>query len=172
MMHRLFARFTLIAGAALALSAVLPTTIHASPTPKSPYAGTPLQAVRIVVRPYIASGYNFANCTRLSPRLYPNLICPETARLRHWLRVRRLPVGSSDLPFCRCQSAARAVQLRQVDNNGRVAHVNAAWNLGPGSFTDTFVVVHSSSGWLVDDEYCAGRPRTSVYTSAGAVQCG
>jgi hypothetical protein len=170
-MRRPLARFTLIAGAALALSALLPATTFASPTPKSPYAATPLQAVRIVVRPYVAPGYNFANCTKLSPRLYPKLICPETTRLRHWIQVRRLPVGSSGLPFCRCQSAARAVQLRSLDNNGRTAHINASWNLGPGSFTDTFVIVHGNSGWLVDDEYCAGRPRTSVYGKAGAIPC-
>jgi hypothetical protein len=86
-----------VAGTVLALSAVLPATSYAGPTPTSPFAATPLQAVRIVVRPYVVPGETFANCTRLSPRLYPNLICPETARLRHWLRVRRLP--KSTTPF-------------------------------------------------------------------------
>ena len=170
-MHVPFIRSGLVVGAALALSAVLPATTHAGPTPKSPDAATPARAVRIVVRPYVVPGYNFANCTKFSPRLYPNLICPETARLRHWLQVRRLPMGFSGLAFCRCQSAARAVQLRLLNNSGRIAHVNAWWNLDRNSFTDTFAVVHGSSGWLVDDEYCAGRPGTSVYTRAGAVPC-
>jgi hypothetical protein len=170
-MHRPLIHFSLVAGAALTVSAILPATIYAGLAPKSPSAATALQAVRMVVRPYVTPGYNFANCTRLSPRLYPNLICPETARLRHWLRVRRLPMGSSGLPFCRCQSAPRTVQVWLLDNNSRVAHVNTYWNLDRSSFTDTFVVVHGSNGWLVDDEYCAGRPGTSVYTSAGAVPC-
>jgi hypothetical protein len=170
-MHRSLTHVSLVAGVALTLSAIVPATTYAGPAPKSPFAATALQAVRMVVRPYVTPGYNFANCTRLSPRLYPNLMCPETARLRHWLRVRHLPMGSSGLPFCRCQSPARTVQLRLLDNNGRVAHVNTYWNLDRSSFTDTFVVVYGSNGWLVDDEYCAGRPGTSVYTSAGAVPC-
>ena len=38
--------------------------------------------------------------------------------------------------------------------------------------TDTFVVRHQAGSWLVDDEYCAGRPATSVYNGvAGQRPC-
>lgn len=135
-------------------------------------AATPVRAVRTLLRPYYISGYNFATCTKLSPRLHPNLTCPETPRLRHWLQVRRLPRAYSGPPFCRCQNPPRSIRLRQTGNNGRIAHVNAVWNYGPNSFTDTFVVLHRAGGWLVDDEYCAGRPGTSVYKGiAGQTPC-
>lgn len=170
-MHIALTRSKLVAAAMLALWAIVPATTYAGDTRNTTHAATPLQAVRMVVRPYFVPGYTFANCTKLSPRVHPNLTCPETARLRRWLHVRRLPMGDSGLPFCRCQSGARTVQIRLLESNGRVAHVNAWWDLGPGSFTDTFVVVRQGAGWLVDDEYCGGRPQTSVYTSAGASPC-
>ncbi|GAC1522971.1 MAG: hypothetical protein NVS2B16_31050 [Chloroflexota bacterium] len=130
-------------------------------------ATTALRAVRVVVHPYFVAGYNFSNCTRRSPRLYPSLTCPETARLRRRLESRRPIEG---LPFCRCESGPKTVRVWQISNDGRVALVNAYWNLGPGSFTGTFVV-RWNNGWLVDDEYCAGRPATTIYGSRGAVPC-
>ena len=134
-------------------------------------AVTPVLAVLAVVRPYYVPGYSLANCSRSSPRLHPGIECPETARLRHWLRVRRLPMQESSLPFCRCQSGPRTTRIRQVANTGRVARVNVWWDRGVASFTDTFVVVRGPAGWAVDDEYCLGRPATSVYTKAGSAPC-
>lgn len=130
---------------------------------------TPVEAVRAVVRPYYVPGYNFANCTARSPRLYPLLTCPETARLRRRLGRHRLPF--SGLPFCRCQSGPRTVRLRLISNHGGVARVDARWEMGPTSFTDTFMVVRRAAGWLVDDEYCLNRPATSVYTARGDAPC-
>ena len=142
------------------------------------HAATPLQAVQIVLRPFDPRNhgkYNFTNCTTLSPRSHPNLTCPETLRLRHYLSVRRLPIGDSGLPFCRCQSGPYSVRVGAVRyNNGRVARVDVRWDFGRARSSpsqrmhstkamDTFVVLHEANIWLVDDEYCAGRPATSVY---------
>ena len=134
-------------------------------------AATASRAVLAVVRPYFVPGYSMANCSKRSPRLLPTVVCPETARLRHWLQVRRLPMQESSLPFCRCQSGPRTVRIWQVSNNGRLARVNAWWDRGNVSFTDTFVVLRGPTGWEVDDEYCMGRPATSVYSRAGSVPC-
>jgi hypothetical protein len=97
--------------------------------------------------------------------------CPITARLRHWLLTH--PMGPSGCgpgacpppnvlgfdPICRCQQA-RGVLFRQFRlqfNNGHLARV-----LGlPRGLT--FVVLHSADGWRVDDIYCAGRPKTTLY---------
>jgi hypothetical protein len=141
------------------------------------HAATALQAVRVMMRPYDMVGYNFTNCTTKSPRRNPGLTCPETPRLLHWLAVRRLPVGDSGLAFCRCQSPPRAVRVWQLDNNGHMAHVAVRWMFGQAGSprtisTDTFVVLHRSIGWLIDDEYCTGHPWTSVYRgAAGAAPC-
>lgn len=130
---------------------------------------TALQAVQAVVRPYYLAGYSFANCSTRSPRTFPALTCPETPRLQRRLREwRGIDTG---LAFCRCQSSPRTVRIWQVDNNGRVAHVDVWWNLDGGAFTDTFVVLHTRRGWLVDNEYCVGRPGTSVYLRAGQEPC-
>ena len=150
-------------------------------------ATTALQAVRILLRPFDPNNdgkFNFGNCTNLSPKLHPDLVCPETARLRHYLSVRRLPMGDSGLPFCRCQSVPFSVRVAAVRfNNGRLARVDVHWVFGPTrsspsqrmhfiKTTDTFVVRHQAGSWLVDDEYCAGRPATSVYNGvAGQRPC-
>lgn len=176
-----------IAIAYFALTAALlvqSTSAAGSLTASRPiHAGTAMQAVKMVLRPYDPRNhgkYNFSNCTTLSPRLYPNLTCPETPRLLHYLAFRRLPMNDSGLPFCRCQSGPYSVRLSTVRyNNGRVASVDVRWDFGPTrsspspkKATDTFVVLHEAGIWLVDDEYCAGRPATSVYKGiAGQSPC-
>ena len=173
--------------ASFALTAALfvqSTSAAGNSTGRHPaHAGTARQAVTMALRPYDPRNhgkYNFSNCTTLSPRLHPNLTCPETPRLLHYLLVRRLPRSESGLPFCRCQSGVDAVQVMPVRfNNGRVARVDARWDFGPAGSTpshtyatDTFVVLRQAGGWLVDDEYCAGRPATSVYRGiAGQSPC-
>lgn len=142
------------------------------------HASSARQAVRIILRPYVTPGYNFSNCTRQSPRRTPSLTCPETARLRRWLRVRRLPPDDSGLPFCRCQSSPRTARIVDVHRlNRTLTRVDVRWDFGANRSshlyaTDTFVVVHRPDGWLIDDEYCSGRPRTSVYEGvAGETPC-
>jgi hypothetical protein len=184
-MNRTELRYIAVASFALAAALVaLPASAAGSSIGHhSVHAGTARQAVKMVLRPYEPRNngtYNFSNCTAVSPRLHPDLTCPETPRLLHYLAVRQLPRSDSGLPFCRCQSGVYAVRVMPVQfNNGHVARVDARWDFGPAGATpshtyatDTFVVLRQAGGWLVDDEYCAGRPATSVYRGiAGQSPC-
>lgn len=130
---------------------------------------SPLRAVERLTRPYDTPGYNMATCSRVRPRQTNAPSCPETPRLRARLERPRGP--DTGLAFCRCQSAPRSIRLKVVRKQGRTAWVNAWWDLGSASFVDTFVVKQTARGWLVDDEYCAGRPRTTIYGRAGLLPC-
>jgi hypothetical protein len=66
-------RSKLATASALALRAIVPATTYAGDTRKATHAATPVQAVLMVVQPYFVPGYTFANCTKLNPRLHPNL---------------------------------------------------------------------------------------------------
>ena len=106
-MNRTKVRYITTASFALTTALIVQSTSAAgSVVGRHPaHAATALQAVKMVLRPYDPRNhgeYNFSNCTTLSPRRYPNLTCPETSRLLHYLSVRRLPTSDSGLPFCRC----------------------------------------------------------------------
>lgn len=154
----------------VALTAVV--LAEAAPAHAAKPAPSAAQAVRILVRPFYTPRYALATCSTASPRVDPRSVCPVTNRLQRRLKAPR-HMGDG-IPLCRCQNPPRTVRLERVTlSNGRMAHVTVWWDFGPGSYRSTFVVIQQSGGgWLVDDEYCAGRPYTSVYNGiAGATPC-
>jgi hypothetical protein len=116
---------------------------------------TPVQAVAVLLesfyRPLAQS-----TCQAITGR-YAH--CRITARLRYRLQHPDRVPGTVN-PLCRCQNFIPAIRWAQVDNNGFVAHVNTLW---PPTLAITFVVARQDDGWVVDDNYCAGRPATSLY---------
>ena len=78
--------------------------------------------------------------------------------------------GCNQDPICRCQNLVPRLQIKVIDNNGRLAHVNTRWTFYQHAYTITVTVLHRPSGWQVDDLYCAGRPRTTLYRRI--VPCG
>ena len=129
------------------------------------YAATasPVSAVQATVRGYYDPRYNMLTCSTELPmhRLTAYSTCPMTSRLRRLLN--HPPYRAGGLPFSRSQSGPRTVRVWQHSSNGGTAYVNAWWDFGPQSFTTTFVLRHQGGAWLIDDEYCAGRPSTSIY---------
>jgi hypothetical protein len=105
-----------------------------------------------------AAGHNA--CNALTGRVRT---CPITPRLLYRLEHPMRFKENGNL-VCRCQNAPRAVRWAQVDDNGFVAQVNVRWMyLAANSYTMSFVVARQNDGWRVDDAYCAGDPKTSIY---------
>lgn len=123
-------------------------------------AGTPLQAVLALVRPFSTPGTTQGACDALGGQV---AACPVTPRLRYRLQhpVRYQENGNL---VCRCQNPPRSVRSTQRDRNPFVAHVDTRWVYGASrAYTITFVVARQDDGWRVDDAYCAGRPQSSIY---------
>jgi hypothetical protein len=98
----------------------------------------------------------FVSCDNLVDRE-----CPFTERLQ-------ARVADPNVDMCRCQNSSTTreiepLQGRRSDGGGivRVSVFNG------GLVHDLVVVRSPDGGWLVDDEYCAGRPDTSIYEYAG-----
>jgi hypothetical protein len=105
-----------------------------------------------------AAGHNA--CNALTGRVRT---CPITPRLLYRLEHPMRFKENGNL-VCRCQNPPRAVRWAQVDDNGFVAQVNVRWMyLAANSYTMSFVVARQNDGWRVDDAYCAGDPKTSIY---------
>jgi hypothetical protein len=88
--------------------------------------------------------------------------CPITPRLESRL-------ADPSVRLCRCQNTSttreiEALRGRRSDGGGfvRVTLFN-------GGLSHDLVVVRGPDGeWLVDDEYCADRPDTSIYEYTGS----
>jgi hypothetical protein len=122
---------------------------------------TALQAVSAVVSPFWRHPHVSGTCHPDTGMVYT---CPLTLRL---LRYLALPSAAA-VSFCHCQNPPTSTRSRQIDENGRMAHVNVGWYYGGQAppYTTTFALVRGGSGWLVDDQYCAGKPGTSIYRTA------
>lgn len=148
---------SLAVGTVLAALFVLPASVNAAYQPRG--AASPVRAVTALVKPFYQMNTH-PRCNAVEDKL---AACPLTARL--YARVNHLKVGMGNF-VCRCQNPPRSVRMTLADNNGTVAHVNSVWVYGAGPNPRiTFLVKHGHGGWLVDDTYCTGRPKTSVYTS-------
>lgn len=137
--------------------------LSASASTERAAAASPVSAVQVTVRGYYDPRYSMYTCSTEPPRhrLAAYETCPMTSRLRRLLN--HPPYRAGGLPFSRSQSAPRTVRVWQRSSNGRTVYVNAQWDFGAQSFITTFVVEHRGSAWLIDDEYCAGHPSTSIY---------
>jgi hypothetical protein len=90
----------------------------------------------------------------------PDGQCPVTERLQ-------ARIADPNVLLCRCQngSSTRVIEPLPVrlDDGGGIVRVTM-WE---GSTSFDLVVVPTDGGWLVDDEYCAGRPDTSIHVYPG-----
>jgi hypothetical protein len=87
------------------------------------------------------------------------IACPYTLRL-----LRYLLDGNSDSNFGRSESPIYPVRIRQIHNSGHSVAVDVGWSDGGSQViqTTTFLVDHEHTGWLVDDQYCSGHPKTTI----------
>jgi hypothetical protein len=110
-------------------------------------------------------GYDGHSCNAMSNSGWST--CPVTKRL--WKRVNRFNsyeahfVAGTYAWVCRCQSYSPKVIFRVVRRMpGRLlVHVNGAPPWPP--YPLTFVVIRRDGGWLVANQFCAGRPQTTIY---------
>lgn len=116
-----------------------------------------LIAIAEAIFPEVTEGV-FVGCDTLA-----NAECPLTARLRQ--RVD----SDSFVNLCRCQNASGTREIEplseRLEDGGGIVRVV----LYEGNTSYDLVVVADDSGWLLDDQYCSGRPETSIY--AGMTLC-
>jgi hypothetical protein len=86
--------------------------------------------------------------------------CPVTERLADTLK-------DPNTLLCRCQNGSTtreiAVIPERLPDGGGIVRVSM-WE---GRVRFDLVVVHEGDEWLVDDQYCSGRPETSIHEYAG-----
>jgi hypothetical protein len=158
MIYRLIASG--LAGCALLLASPVAASVNARTSSFGP-AATPVLAVKALVRPLYVNGAGTNTCDTVRGQLAG---CPLTDRLRKRLTNLKVPANM----FCRCQNTPTSVKDKQQENNGRTAAVRVTWVFGPTKpYSTVFIAIHSRSGWLVDDMYCAGKPKTSIYKNVG-----
>ena len=134
-------------------------------------ASTPVEAVKQML-----SGFS-SEYTLYSPcKLYtPAEGCAITARLQHRLHVlgnfaqkhHGVCLGCALSIYeivCVCGSGGsghNTFRLQSLSN--RRAVVNVVLKFSSGSNKTSFIVVHHSAQWRVNDRYCTGHPETSLY---------
>lgn len=129
-------------------------------------ARTPSQAVLLVTRPFYDRSAQQALCNAVTGKI---AACPLTPRLRaalarelQWERAHTR--GGNGNAFCRCQNPPTRVDIRGVVAQPQSAQVATTWHWGARIAVNlTFVTRRASGGWQIDDELCAGRPRTNMY---------
>jgi hypothetical protein len=156
----------LLTALAAALLFIMPGSVYAAQSAQSKAAGTPEQAVSVLVTPFFDASAGATGCNGVTGDIAG---CPVTARLLDRLQ-HPTPQENGNI-LSRSQNPPRDVTVKVVDNDGQTAHVDTRWGFGGGSYGITFVVLHQADGWLVDDTYCAGEPGTSIYNApAGPCQ--
>jgi hypothetical protein len=159
----------------------LPGAVHAGEMSSSSARGadSPVQAVRALLHGYVytSPGHpgmvvvpRFRACFPVSSGF---ATCPLTARFRNRLQhADAIPpgcMGGCTLdPVSRAQNTTYWIAMRVAQNNGVRAIVNTRWAFEQGKWRLTYVVVRGRYGWQVDDTYCTGHPRTSIFR--GVVQ--
>ena len=151
--------------ASLVLLLAIATTWGAMPAgTNAAGAGAPtaLLAVQVITKPLLGHMIR-RSCDTVRGTLSG---CPMTDRFRRAIDLKTRKVNANLV--CRCQNIASKVTYRVMSNNGKKAGVNVAFFFGSKlAYTITFVTIHKMTGWYVSDEYCAGRPATSIYRNVG-----
>jgi hypothetical protein len=97
----------------------------------------------------------FAACDNLQ-----DAECPLTDRLR-------LRVSDPNVRLCRCQNISSTREVEPLserrEDGGGIVRVT----LYEGTTSHDLVVVASGGEWLVDDDFCTGRPETSIHEYEG-----
>jgi hypothetical protein len=113
-----------------------------------------LIGVAQAIFPEVTGGF-FVGCDTLA-----NAECPVTDRLRQRLD------SDSFVRLCRCQNASDTREIEplveRLDDGGGIVRVT----LYEANTSYDLVVIAGAAGWLLDDQYCAGRPETSIYADA------
>jgi hypothetical protein len=73
-------------------------------------------------------------------------------------------------PLTRVQNTANRNTYRLLSDKSGVALVEWVMYLQP-TFRLTYVVKHTADGWRIDDNYCSGKPGTSLYSKHGLIHC-
>ncbi len=109
-----------------------------------------LIALAEAIFPEVGEGLLYVGCDTRA-----DIECPITDHLR-------LRLASPGVILCRCQNSSNRRDIEALagrsQDGGGVVRVTM--------FLDTsydLVVVRDGGEWLVDDEYCAGQPATSIY---------
>ncbi len=125
-----------------------------------------MAAVQATVIGYYSPKYIPLTCSTQSPRAVGVWVtCPFTARFR-------LHVAHRGVQLCPEQFGPRTVKLHTVRIKGATALIDARWDMGPQmSYVSTFVVVHVKRSWLVDNEYLAGKPSSSIDNRGAKQPC-
>ena len=151
-------------GLMLALTALCILPGVASAGPAAAGATSPEKAANALVAPFTVKG-PAGNDLACNPLMGKVDNCPVTARLRTRLK-NPVPLQETGNLVSRSQNPPKSVKVTQLDNNGQVAHVSTRWETGVSthSIDDiTFVVRKQQGAWFVDDTYCVGKPKTSIY---------
>lgn len=125
-------------------------------------ASSPVAAVRAVD----STSLPRTGCNPITGKL---AACPITDHLRaqlkrdlQWQRVHTR--GGNGNAFCRCQNPPRSANYRLMSKTPTRALVQTVQHYGADTFALTWVVLKGNAGWLVEDNYCSGRPGTSLYS--------
>jgi len=159
----MFTRYLKAIGLSLgAALLVLAPAAGAAPASQAQGAPTAQKAVAVLLDHFASPNSPITQCNAVSGQLAG---CPITPRLLNRLQ-NPIPNVENGNIVSRSQNPPQSLSYKEIDNDGKTAHVDSLWQYGAGSTYDiTFVAVNTPSGWLVDDSYCAGNPSTSIYNT-------
>lgn len=120
-------------------------------------AASPSQTVWLLVSPFLAGPTGKASCDPVTGK---TATCPLTSRARAQFNKASQQANA----FCRCQNTPTKITLGKTRLKGTSAQVDTNWFFGGKlAYRLTWVTVHRGGKWLVNDQFCTGRPKTTVY---------